>query len=182
MLILSFSPWYRAETPRQARNGTGNPPGLLSPPSDPSSPVSIIASCKGKLSPNFLITFSLLLLIQIHVQNILSVKWSLIVSCYKKNDHYLSPVIICLHKWFLNDVIMKISSESPVCTTTLQQPLRHNIALINVPWLERIVGGVEATPHSWPHQVALFIDNMYFCGGSLISSEWVLTAAHCMDG
>ena len=31
-----------------------------------------------------------------------------------------------------------------------------------------IVGGDEATPHSHPHQVALFIDDMYFCGGSLI--------------
>ncbi|KAK7066339.1 hypothetical protein SK128_015599 [Halocaridina rubra] len=46
----------------------------------------------------------------------------------------------------------------------------------------RIVGGVEAVPHSWPHQVALFIDDLYFCGGSLISDEWVMTAAHCMDG
>ncbi|XP_047486669.1 chymotrypsin BII-like [Penaeus chinensis] len=46
----------------------------------------------------------------------------------------------------------------------------------------RIVGGTEAVPNSWPHQVALFIDGMYFCGGSLISNEWVLTAAHCMDG
>lgn len=46
----------------------------------------------------------------------------------------------------------------------------------------RIVGGVEAVPHSWPHQVGLFIDDMSFCSGSLISSEWVLTAAHCMDG
>ena len=32
----------------------------------------------------------------------------------------------------------------------------------------RIVGGDEATPHSHPHQVALQIDDMYFCGGSLI--------------
>jgi len=50
------------------------------------------------------------------------------------------------------------------------------------PAMPRIVGGIEATPNSWPHQVALFIDDMYFCGGSLISNEWVLTAAHCMDG
>ncbi|KAK7071888.1 hypothetical protein SK128_021709 [Halocaridina rubra] len=46
----------------------------------------------------------------------------------------------------------------------------------------RIVGGTEAVPHAWPHQVALFIDNLYFCGGSLISDEWVMTAAHCTDG
>ncbi|XP_071516902.1 brachyurin-like [Panulirus ornatus] len=46
----------------------------------------------------------------------------------------------------------------------------------------RIVGGYEAIPHSWPHQVALFIDDGFFCGGSLISAEWVLTAAHCMYG
>ena len=31
-----------------------------------------------------------------------------------------------------------------------------------------IVGGDEATPHSHPHQVALFIDDMYFCGGSIV--------------
>ena len=32
----------------------------------------------------------------------------------------------------------------------------------------KIVGGNEATPHSHPHQVAMFIDYSYFCGGSLI--------------
>ena len=31
-----------------------------------------------------------------------------------------------------------------------------------------IIGGHEAVPHSHPHQVGLFIDDMYFCGGSLI--------------
>nr|P35002.1 RecName: Full=Chymotrypsin [Penaeus monodon]AAB20207.1 chymotrypsin Pm2 {EC 3.4.4.5} [Penaeus monodon=shrimps, midgut, Peptide Partial, 31 aa] [Penaeus monodon] len=31
-----------------------------------------------------------------------------------------------------------------------------------------IVGGVEAVPGVWPYQAALFIIDMYFCGGSLI--------------
>merc|ERR1719189_1707977 len=34
-----------------------------------------------------------------------------------------------------------------------------------------IVGGNEATPHAYPHQVGIHIDGMYFCGGSLISNE-----------
>jgi secreted trypsin-like serine protease len=43
----------------------------------------------------------------------------------------------------------------------------------------RIVGGEEATPHSYPWMAALFVDDTWFCGGTLISDEWVLTAAHC---
>merc|ERR1712038_1089449 len=40
---------------------------------------------------------------------------------------------------------------------------------------EKIVGGVEATEHAWPWQVALFIDDAWFCGGSIISENYVLT-------
>jgi len=43
----------------------------------------------------------------------------------------------------------------------------------------RITGGSTAARGQFPWQVALIIDNAYFCGGSLISSLWVLTAAHC---
>ena len=47
---------------------------------------------------------------------------------------------------------------------------------------QRIYGGVPAVPGQFPWQVALIIDNMYFCGGSLISKKWVLTAAQCVEG
>ncbi|XP_043935470.1 chymotrypsinogen A-like [Protopterus annectens] len=44
----------------------------------------------------------------------------------------------------------------------------------------RIVNGEEAVSGSWPWQISLQDrTNWHFCGASLISSQWVVTAAHC---
>ncbi|XP_040183063.1 chymotrypsin-like elastase family member 2A [Rana temporaria] len=53
------------------------------------------------------------------------------------------------------------------------------------PATSRVVNGEDAVPHSWPWQVSLqYAFGLYWyhtCGGSLISSEWVLTAGHCIS-
>ncbi|XP_030066669.1 serine protease 27-like [Microcaecilia unicolor] len=44
---------------------------------------------------------------------------------------------------------------------------------------DRIVGGQEAKDGEWPWQVSIQMDGSHFCGGSLITHQWIVSAAHC---
>lgn len=46
----------------------------------------------------------------------------------------------------------------------------------------RIVGGRPINIRQVPWQVALYDNGYFICGGSIISADWVLTAAHCVEG
>lgn len=49
----------------------------------------------------------------------------------------------------------------------------------------KILGGQSVAYRQYPWQVALIRNTppfRQFCGGSLIRDEWILTAAHCVDG
>lgn len=46
----------------------------------------------------------------------------------------------------------------------------------------RIIHGKEASPIQFPWQAGLLtLDANFFCGGSIIDKEWILTAGHCVD-
>ncbi|XP_045898719.1 transmembrane protease serine 3 [Micropterus dolomieu] len=46
----------------------------------------------------------------------------------------------------------------------------------------RIVGGNVSKSGQFPWQVSLHFNNEHLCGGSIITSRWIVTAAHCVYG
>ncbi|TSY27762.1 Serine protease 56 [Bagarius yarrelli] len=46
----------------------------------------------------------------------------------------------------------------------------------------RIMGGSQVLPGSWPWIVNLQLNRALMCGGVLVDTSWVLTAAHCFIG
>ncbi|XP_047098543.1 trypsin delta-like [Schistocerca piceifrons] len=46
----------------------------------------------------------------------------------------------------------------------------------------RVIGGSDADIANYPWQLAFEFSGSLHCGASIISSNWVLTAAHCVEG
>lgn len=45
----------------------------------------------------------------------------------------------------------------------------------------RIISGHNALPNSWPWMVQINYLGGHHCGGALVSPQWIVTAAHCVN-
>ncbi|XP_051506187.1 coagulation factor IX-like [Myxocyprinus asiaticus] len=76
-----------------------------------------------------------------------------------------------------------LSSRTKLPKWVFDEYLMSPIPTVSGP-KSRIVGGNSALPGEIPWQVALVARStqQVFCGGSILSPLWVITAAHCLEG
>uniref|UniRef100_A0A3Q2DZV4 Coagulation factor IX n=1 Tax=Cyprinodon variegatus TaxID=28743 RepID=A0A3Q2DZV4_CYPVA len=70
----------------------------------------------------------------------------------------------------LSDLLLRESNHSEILSDKSPEPFK------------RIVGGRVVTPGEIPWQVGLIANpsGLLFCGGSILSERWIVTAAHCL--
>ena len=119
--------------------------------------------------------------------------------CTRPSDLYLSPYIV----WFSHHPNrLEIALSNRDTQTTLWPPETYGERQAEVcyqlisyasichtgvadcgrrPHI-RIVGGTAAPRRSWPWQAQIRLGQYgFYCGGSLIDPQWVVTAAHCVN-
>nr|XP_033798819.1 transmembrane protease serine 3 [Geotrypetes seraphini] len=80
--------------------------------------------------------------------------------------------IILLHQIaFLRDQCASASVITLKCVVCGSRPR----------FTSRIVGGNTSFEGQWPWQVSLHFQGIHLCGGSIITSQWIVTAAHCVN-
>ncbi|XP_069841076.1 prostasin-like [Dendropsophus ebraccatus] len=98
---------------------------------------------------------------------------------YVYGSHQFQHVLVWWR--FIDDVfLIWTGGESDLFSPSVSYNTTWSPPVCGVPVVSgQAAEGTDALDGQWPWQVSVWYSGSHICGGSLISSQWVLSAAHC---
>lgn len=97
-------------------------------------------------------------------------------------------IVVSVHRsnqgWYVCNATNRAGSKEVRAYLKVTRPLDADCGRRTLTTRGRIVGGKKVEAGSFPWQASLWNtkSKTHFCGGSLVASRWVVTAAHCVAG
>lgn len=88
---------------------------------------------------------------------------------------FLSAISVLSKDLTINLKTVKSIWDSPELQPALKHFSSKNSKNLNRIFSSRIVRGKSSKPGQFPHYVAMYVDDQWLCGGSVLSSRWILT-------
>lgn len=108
----------------------------------------------------------------------------MVIFDYKNNCRPIKRLTqLKMSSWFLLLSLVAVALVSNARVISYKNKrihVQHDKSVTEV--TGRIIGGTEADQGQFPYQVSLRDEYGHFCGGSIISNRWIMTAQHCVVG
>lgn len=75
----------------------------------------------------------------------------------------------------------KTTASKKTLPPHVKERLKCGINRYNHPFVKFVVGGENSNREEWVWQIAMYKNDEFSCGGTLIAPQYVLTAAHCLN-